>query len=44
MTLFLNKLRNLVKYIVRKDDSHITIRILQQKNFEKIKIVINNIN
>ncbi len=41
---FLNKLRNFVKYIVHKNDSHITIRILQQKNLEKIEIVINNIN
>lgn len=46
MTLFLNKLRDFVKYIVCRNDSHVIIRISQQKNFEKIEveIVIDNIN
>lgn len=42
MTPFLNELRDLVKYIVRKDDSHVTIQIPQQENFEEVEIVVDN--
>jgi len=44
MAPFLNELRDLVKYIVRKNDLHVTIQILQQEEFEKGEIVIDNIN
>jgi len=39
---FLNELRDLVKYIVRRDDPHVTIRTPQQEDFEEVEIVVDN--
>lgn len=42
MAPFLNELRDLVKYIVRRDDPHVTIRTPQQEDFEEVEIVVDN--
>lgn len=40
MAPFLNELRDLVKYIVRRDDPHVTIRTPQQEDFEEIEVEV----
>ena len=39
---FLNKLRDLVKYVVHKNNLQITVKTLETKNFDNIEIVVDS--
>jgi len=38
---FLNELRDLVKYIVRRDNPNVTIRTPQKEEFDDVEIVVD---
>ena len=41
MAPFLNELRDLVKYIVRRDNPNVTIRTPQKEEFDDVEIVVD---
>lgn len=38
----MNELRDLVKYVVHKNDSQMIVKILEKKDFNNVEIVIDN--
>jgi len=39
---FLNKLRDLVKYVVHKNDPQVTVRTPQKEDFDNVEIVVDS--
>ena len=39
---FLNELRDLVKYVVHKDDPQVTVRTPQKEDFGDVEIVVDS--